>query len=62
METLVEESRRAGLKVLVLEVFGSNKVAKSLYTKMGFKGAGRIPKGVFKKGKYIDLLRITLEL
>lgn len=62
METLIEESRKAGLKVLVLEVFGSNKVAKSLYAKMGFKDAGRIPKGVFKKGKYIDLLRMTLEL
>ena len=62
MKTLIEESRKAGLKVLVLEVFDSNKVAKSLYTKMGFKDASRIPKGVFKKGKYIDLLRMTLEL
>ena len=62
MKTLVEESRKAGLKVLVLEVFDSNTVAKSLYAKMGFKDAGRIPKGVFKKGKYIDLLRMTLEL
>ena len=62
MKTLIGESRKAGLKVLVLEVFDSNSVAKSLYTKMGFKDAGRIPKGVFKKGKYIDLLRMTLEL
>jgi L-amino acid N-acyltransferase YncA len=62
MKTLIEESRKAGLKVLVLDVFDSNKVAKSLYAKMGFKDAGRIPKGVFKKGKYIDLLRMTLEL
>lgn len=62
MKTLVEESRKAGLKVLVLEVFDSNTVAKSLYTKMGFKDAGRIPMGVLKKGKYIDLLRMTVEL
>ena len=62
MRTLIEESRKAGLKVLLLEVFGSNMVAKSLYAKMGFKDAGRIPKGVFKKGKYVDLLRMTLEL
>ena len=54
MKTLIEESRKAGLKVLVLDVFGSNTTAKSLYTKMGFKDAGRIPKGVFKKGKYTD--------
>ena len=62
MKTLIEESRKAGLKVLVLDVFSSNTVAKSLYAKMGFQDAGRIPKGVFKKGKYIDLLRMTLEL
>ena len=62
MKTLIEESRKAGLKVLVLEVFASNTVAKSLYGKMGFKDAGKIPKGIFKKGKYIDLLRMTLEL
>lgn len=62
MKTLIEESRKAGLKVLVLEVFDSNKPAKSLYTKKGFKDAGKIPKGVLKKGKYIDLLRMTLEL
>lgn len=62
MKTLIDESRKAGLKVLVLEVFDSNKVAKGLYAKTGFKDAGRIPKGVFKKGRYIDLLRMTLEL
>ncbi len=62
METLIEESRKAGLKVLVLDVFDSNTVAKNLYIQMGFKDAGRIPKGVFKKGKYIDLLRMILEL
>ncbi len=62
MKTLIEESKKAGLKVLVLHVNDSNKAAKGLYTKMGFKDAGRIPKGVFKKGKYVDLLRMTLEL
>jgi len=62
MKALIEESRKAGLKVLILDVMDSNKVAKSLYTKMGFKQAGKIPKGVFKKGKYTDLLRMTLEL
>lgn len=62
IKTLIEESRKIGLRVLVLDVFDSNTAAKSLYAKMGFKDAGRIPMGVFKKGKYIDLLRMTLEL
>jgi ribosomal protein S18 acetylase RimI-like enzyme len=62
MKTLIEESKKAGLKVLVLDVMDSNKAAKSLYTKMGFKKTGKIPKGIFRKGRYIDLLRMTLEL
>lgn len=62
MKTLIEESKKVGIKVLVLEVFGSNTAAKTLYTKMGFKDAGAIPSGVFRKGKYLALLRMTLEL
>jgi L-amino acid N-acyltransferase YncA len=62
MQTLIEESREVGLKVLVLDVFDTNKVAKALYSKMGFKENGRILKGVHKIGKYIDLIRMTLEL
>lgn len=62
MQTLIEESRRVGLKILVLEVFDTNKTAKALYSKMGFKENGRILKGVYKNGKYIDLIRMTLEL
>lgn len=62
METLVDESRKMGLKVLVLSVFDTNKTAKGLYKKIGFKENGRIPKGVFKNGEYIDLVRMTLEL
>lgn len=62
MQTLINESRSAGLKVLVLDVFGTNNTAKALYTKMGFKDAGKIPRAVYKNGKYVDLIRMTLEL
>jgi len=62
MQTLIEESKKAGLKILVLDVSDTNQTAKALYTKMGFREAGRIPKGIYKKGKYIDLVRMTLEL
>lgn len=33
METLIRESRKIGLKILVLDVFDSNKTAKGLYKK-----------------------------
>ena len=61
-QTLIEESKKAGLRVLVLEVFDTNEIAKHLYQKMSFKEAGRIPKGVYKNGNYVDLIRMTLEL
>jgi len=62
MNALVDESRKMGLKVLVLDVFDTNKIAKGLYKKIGFEETGRIPKGILRKGKYIDLIRMTLEL
>lgn len=62
MSLLVEQSRRIGLKTLVLDVFETNSIAKGLYEKAGFKESGRIPKGVYKNGKYIDLIRMVQEL
>jgi L-amino acid N-acyltransferase YncA len=62
IQVLKEESKKAGLKVLVLDVFASNKTAQALYRKMGFQDAGRIPKAICKNGKYIDTIRMTLEL
>lgn len=37
MKTLIEESRKMGLKVLVLDVFASNKRARHVYEKVGSK-------------------------
>ncbi len=62
MKTLIEESRRSGLKILVLDHFATNKEARRLYEMMGFRESGRIPKGIFKNGKYIDQVRMILEL
>jgi len=62
MKTLIDESKKAGLKILVLDHFATNKKARRLYQKMGFKEAGKIPKCIYKNGDYIDLIRMTLEL
>ena len=62
MQALTEESRKTGLKVLVLDAFATNKTAHALYRKMGFQEAGRIPKAICRHGKYVDLIRMTLEL
>jgi len=62
MQTLKEESKNAGLKILILDAFATNKTAQALYRKMGFQDAGRIPKAVYKNGEYVDMIRMTLEL
>jgi len=62
MRALIEESRMAGLRVLFLDHFETNKVAKGLYEKVGFKEAGRIPKAIRRDGTYTDLVRMVLEL
>jgi ribosomal protein S18 acetylase RimI-like enzyme len=62
MQTLMEESKKAGLKILVLDSFATNKEAQALYKKVGFRETGRIPKAVYKNGKYIDMVRMTREL
>ena len=62
MDGLIEESKKAGLKILVLDVFDTNEIAKALYEKMGFKVVGKLPKGIYRNGKYIDLVRMVLEL
>jgi L-amino acid N-acyltransferase YncA len=62
MSVLIEESRKAGLKILILDVFATNARAKNVYGKLGFREVGRIPKGLFKDGEYVDEIRMALEL
>jgi len=62
MKVLIEEARLAGLKVLFLDHYETNKAARGLYEKVGFKEAGRIPKAIHRDGTYVDLVRMVLEL
>src|SRR3989337_1991766 len=62
MRSLIGQAKKMDMKMLVLEVFETNKISRKLYEKMGFIENGRIPKGIFKKGEYIDLIRMTREL
>ncbi|MBS7614900.1 GNAT family N-acetyltransferase [Candidatus Bathyarchaeota archaeon] len=62
LRTLIAHGRAIGLKVLSLSVFSTNKTAKHVYEKVGFNETGRIPKAIFKDGKYIDMVLMTMEL
>lgn len=62
IEVLIEEARKAGLRLILLDVFETNKRARHVYEKIGFTEVGRVPKGIFRNGKYIDEARMALEL
>ena len=62
MEALLQEAKRQGLKVIILDVYEKNLPALNLYRKMGFNEVGRIPKAIFWKGEYIDDVKMTLIL
>lgn len=42
------------LRIITMGVFEYNPVAMTMYKNFGFKEFGRLPKGIFYKGKYID--------
>lgn len=44
------------LKIIELEVFGSNIIAQNLYKKMGFIEYGRLLKGLKRRGKFDDAI------
>jgi RimJ/RimL family protein N-acetyltransferase len=62
IETLVRESRRAGLRTLDVEFLAENETARRAYEKGGFKQVGVIPHKVFRDGKYFDGLIMAREL
>lgn len=61
-KTLVEESQRTGLKVLVLHVFANNNRTRHVYEIAGFKETGIVPKGIYRKNRYVDTIVMTLIL
>jgi len=62
IETLIRQAKKEELRIILLAVFENNSSAISLYQKLGFKEIGRTPKGVSWKGKYIDDVRMALEI
>jgi RimJ/RimL family protein N-acetyltransferase len=62
LRILIAQAKRWNLKILELGVFATNDRARHVYRKIGFKETGRIPKEVFKDGKYVDHIIMTMEL
>jgi RimJ/RimL family protein N-acetyltransferase len=62
MYSMMRLSKQAGLKILILDVFATNTIARRLYEKVGFVEVGKIPKAINRDGKFIDLVRMAAEL
>lgn len=56
MQAIINEAiqKLPRLKLIVLEVYNINKIARSLYKDMGFKEYGCLPEGLKYKDKYFD--------
>jgi len=51
MIEIEKDTRKMGMKIMVLSVHGKNKIAQNLYRKMGFNVSGKIPESIkIKKG------------
>ena len=62
VKTLVSQAEKTGLKMVILYVFSTNKRAKHVYEKVGFRETGRIPNEIYKKGKFTDHIIMVKEL
>ena len=55
LKTIIREAEKAlKVKIITLSVFSTNKVAKGVYRKVGFKEVGKIKKGINHYGKFLD--------
>ncbi len=60
----IEEAKKNinGLKIVTLNVYSPNAIAKNLYTKLGFKEFGNLPKGVWYRNDYVDEISMYMEV
>jgi len=62
MGAAIEESRKRGLKLLLLETSSLNARAIRVFKKVGFREVGRIPKGLRLNKKFTDTIIMALVL
>lgn len=56
MDLVIKEAVKelSGLKMITLEVYSTNEIAKKMYKKIGFVDYGLLPKGITRNGKFED--------
>ena len=58
MDLIIKEAIKelSGLRIITLEVFSTNDIAKKLYKKLGFIEYGLLPNGIIRDGKFEDAI------
>lgn len=58
MELVLKEAEKEikDLKIITLQVYSTNPVAKKLYVEFGFVEYGRLPNGIFRKNAFEDTI------
>jgi len=62
MKSLIQLAKQMNLRVVILDTFATNTIAHGLYKKVGFVEVGKIPKGIYRDGSFIDMLRFAIEI
>ena len=52
MQLIEQHARKMNLEIIQLSVYEKNEIAQTLYKKMDFSFAGKIPNAVKREGKY----------
>lgn len=58
LEYIVGQAQKMGIRIVTLTAFADNDKALNLYKKTGFEEWGRLPEGLYRKGKYSDLVKM----
>lgn len=59
---VLTQAKKMNLKIVSLDLFDENEIAKKLYQKMDFKEYGRLPQGLFRQKKYSNKIEMYKEL
>lgn len=62
LRTVISHAEKLGLKMLTLTVFSTNKRARHVYEKVGFRETGRIPNYFYKNEQLTDEIIMIKEL
>jgi RimJ/RimL family protein N-acetyltransferase len=58
----LNQATKIGIWLVELEVFANNERARQLYSKIGFKKVGTVPKKIQRNGKLIDEVVMYIHL